>query len=230
MVPERACSSVGKAPAGARKKRRKRVLDSNSFLTHSSVSGGFKLPAETSRSYFLAMLPKDTVTVANKANMTPDSRCYASETERRIADLIGDILAAQRSGATEIDGLMYRLREQAKASRQAGFPGIARLCGKMENCLAMIPLGNRQQSTGLVATLLGACETIHLHADAVAKGMIRAHCGRRQTLAGSRKKERKDVPAGSVSMTKSFMPRRSNGAANLEAEASTLLDETWRIV
>ncbi len=118
--------------------------------------------------------------MANEARIAPGDHRYADETQRRIGEMIRGIFAIRRCGETDIDGVIGRLREQAKASRLAGFPGIAGLCGTMENCLGVVHRGDRRQSASVAATLLGACETIRLHARGVLKGVIHAHGGRRQ--------------------------------------------------
>ncbi len=110
--------------------------------------------------------------MANEARIAPDDHRYAAETQRRIGEVVRGVFAIRRCGETDIDGVIGRLREQAKASRGAGFRGIARLCTRMVDCL-LKGRSDPRWSASAGATCSNACETIQLHADAVTRGLIR---------------------------------------------------------
>lgn len=98
---------------------------------------------------------------------------YASETRERMAHAISELFVIRRAAACDADRVLCRLREQEKASRQAGFGNIARLCREMEQRL-MAASGDGQSRLAAVAVgVVDNCRTVQLHADAVARGVVR---------------------------------------------------------
>lgn len=95
-----------------------------------------------------------------------------------MARAMGDLAAIQRAGGGDLSGVLARLRDQADASRLAGLPPLFQLCQIAESCvflevcLAPPRATHRPRPKGIVAVLLGVCQAIELHAEAVAKTLL----------------------------------------------------------
>jgi len=83
------------------------------------------------------------------------------------------VIKELQSAAGDINGVLRLLRKQEETSRLAGFRGIARLCREMDDYLAEACRGEQSPPATLVVALLDVCRAVELHADAVAKGVIR---------------------------------------------------------
>jgi chemotaxis protein histidine kinase CheA len=99
--------------------------------------------------------------------MFPKER-YASETTQRMARVVGQLRAATGS----VDEVVRQLREQEEAAHLVGFPGVARLCGAMEDYLAETRRGRPPELSEAATLLLEACRTIELHAEAITRGLV----------------------------------------------------------
>jgi hypothetical protein len=108
---------------------------------------------------------------------------YPAATRRRMGTVIRELVAIQQAGGGDITRVLSRLDEQQKASRNAGYLPILRLCQtladylRLKAHLAEAPGRQRPQSPSIAAILLDVCRVIQLHADAVAKTMsyLRGH-------------------------------------------------------
>lgn len=111
--------------------------------------------------------------VSKESNAGKESRRYAFETRQRMARTISDLSAIRLGGARNLNRVLRRVRQQETASRVAGFRGISELCFQMVDCASDGHCGDRQWLAAVAATLLDACQAVDLHADAVAKTLIR---------------------------------------------------------
>lgn len=103
-----------------------------------------------------------------------ESRCrYARETRHRMDHVTTDLRALQHAEVANIDRVLEWLRLQEKASRLAGFQGIARLCRDLEDCLTEARNDEPPRLAVGAATLSDVCRTIQLHADTVGKSLPR---------------------------------------------------------
>jgi hypothetical protein len=94
---------------------------------------------------------------------------YARKTRQRMALAIGELLVIERAGLRDASRLLAWMEEQERASRGAGFAGVARLCGTVSDCLAGLQRGEQPVLVPMVGTLLEVCRTVRLHAESVAK-------------------------------------------------------------
>jgi hypothetical protein len=100
---------------------------------------------------------------------------YLRQTRQRMRRAIGQIVALERDGGGDLGGVLRQLREQAGASRSAGYLPILRLCEALEYYLVVrgyaraLGADERPGAQPLATTLLSVCRVIQLHADAVAK-------------------------------------------------------------
>jgi len=101
------------------------------------------------------------------------ARQYARQTRRRMALAITELDVMNRVGLGDTHRLSGWLEVQEKASRAAGFVGIARLCETVNECLAGLRRGEQPVLVPLVGTLQEVCRTVALHAEAVAKSLRR---------------------------------------------------------
>jgi len=99
---------------------------------------------------------------------------YAAQTRRRIARTIAGLLKMEGKGGGDISQVLLHVRRQAEASRRAGFERVARLCQSMEDCLTGIGSGEQLRLDAFVTTLVEVCQSIELHADAVAATFVSA--------------------------------------------------------
>jgi hypothetical protein len=80
----------------------------------------------------------------------------------------------ERVGMGDTLRLSGWIEAQEKASRTAGFAGIARLCETVSECLAGLRRGEQPVLVPLIGTLLEVCRTVELHAETLAKTLRRA--------------------------------------------------------
>jgi hypothetical protein len=91
-----------------------------------------------------------------------------------MAIAISELDVMDRVGLGDTVRLSGWIEAQEKASRAAGFVGIARLCETVNECLAGLRRGEQPVLVPLVGTLREVCRTVALHAETVAKTLRRA--------------------------------------------------------
>jgi len=117
-------------------------------------------------------------TMTTTADSPSSADLYVEGTRRRMARAIGHLAAIRRVGSGDLSEAAAELREQADASRLAGFRPISQLCQTVERyllleaCLARASPTRRARVTGIAAVLLNVCHAIDLHAEAVAKTLV----------------------------------------------------------
>jgi len=94
---------------------------------------------------------------------------YARQTRRRMAFALHELGVVEPAGLSDTHRLSGWMEAQEKASRAAGFVGIARLCETVNECLAGLRRGERPVLVPIIGTLMEVCRTVRLHAETVAR-------------------------------------------------------------
>lgn len=97
---------------------------------------------------------------------------YVSQTRQRIARIRQAIVRLRQGVPEDPRQVIGQLEEQHLASQAAEFAGIAQLARGMAECLRVACEVHHSLPPGVPETILGVCQYIALHAEAVAAGMF----------------------------------------------------------
>jgi len=103
-----------------------------------------------------------------ESSLVDSRKVYIEKTPHRTAGITRSLLAIRIDNQGNTDRLLRQLREQAEASRRAGYEGIVHLCQSMENCVLRI--GDQIEKPRLetvISTLMEACRVITRHAEII---------------------------------------------------------------
>ncbi len=105
---------------------------------------------------------------------TPNTHgAYAVQTQRRMTHTVSELQAMQRYETGDFDAVMHQMQEQEEAAHRAGFDHVSTLCRAMKDGVAEVRGNGLPWRSAAVASLFDACLAIQLHADSVARSMLR---------------------------------------------------------